>query len=61
MGGTVTTDAESIAFYDALKAACPDAGEAFTQTAHADSLRQLRDTATELGAERSSNDLRNHR
>lgn len=52
--GTGMSDVESIAFYDALKVACPDAGQAFTQTAHADSLRQLWDTATELGAERSS-------
>lgn len=52
--GTCMTDAESIAFYNALKAAHPLAGEAFTMTAHADSLRQLWDTATELGAGRSS-------
>lgn len=53
-GTTSMSDADSIAMYNALKAAHPLAGEAFTQTAHADSLRQLWDTATELGAERSS-------
>lgn len=47
--GTRMTDADSIALYNALKAA-----QAFTQTAHADLLRQLWDTATDLGAERSS-------
>lgn len=52
--GTAMTDTESIALYNALKAAHPLAGEAFTMTAHADSLRQLWDTATDLGAERSS-------
>lgn len=54
MTGTVTTDADAVEFYNALKATCPDAGYAFTQTAQADSLRQLWGTATDLGAERSS-------
>lgn len=49
-GAAPMSDAESIAFYNALKAAHPLAGEAFTQTAHADSLRQLWDTATDIGA-----------
>lgn len=49
-GTTPMSDAESIALYNALKAAHPLADEAFTQTAHADSLRQLWDTATDIGA-----------
>lgn len=44
------TDDQVIEFYDATKAAHPLAGEAFTQTAHADTLRQLWDIATDIGA-----------
>lgn len=48
--GDPLTDDQVTEFYNATKAAHPLADEAFTQTAHADTLRQLWDIATVHGA-----------